>query len=319
LKSPPQPKSLTPPIQPNSASSAAIASGKPTSTPQTKSPQLVGNVVHTYENGTSIVALEIRPTGQLIVALSDRPELHILDPSVPNPQPEIVHQFVSGSRILCMTTYDEDNYAIIVQSPNREPEDEAAQLYTWALSGSNKHDVQFVGDVQEANNFVSLTQLNKETLLASNSNGAIHRIHVENGTEIALFTDPTMANGIAGIAYVEPELYYIAPVDGIFARFQVDTETGDAVNPVEIIVNSGIVGVADFALVPWVEHEAYLVNYEQNSLLKVSEDAKVSTVVRGWQAPTSVVVSRNKDKKMVYIGTGGTLGLAGKIVQLDIE
>lgn len=218
-----------------------------------------------------------------------------------------------------MTSYDDDKYAFIVVGP--DVTDDTAHLWTWDGEAGDK--AKEVGEVLEGGNFVSLTPLNKKVILASNSNGAIHRVEVVNGTESALFTDPTMANGIGGISYAEPELYFVAPVDGIFARFQLNPETGDAVAPVDIIADQGLIGVADFTLVPWADHVAYLVNYEQNSIMKVDEEAKVTTVVTGWRAPTGITVGKSagtaKDHGTIYIGTGGTLGLHGMVVGLDVK
>jgi hypothetical protein len=153
-----------------------------------------------------------------------------------------------------MTTYDEDRLAIIVIGP--DVTDDSATLWTW--DGDLGSRVKSVGEVLEGGNFASLTPLNKQVLLAANANGAIHRVELLNGTESALFTDPTMANGLGGISYTEPELYFVAPVDGIFARFQLNPNTGDAVQPVEIIANRGLIGVADFTLVPWVSNMKFL-------------------------------------------------------------
>jgi sugar lactone lactonase YvrE len=173
--------------------------------------------------------------------------------------------------------------------------------------------------VAEAASFVSMSPLTDKILLASNSNGAIHRIDVTSGTETALFTDPTMTNGIGGIKYDAPEMYFVTPVNGMFARFQLDPATGDAIAPVEIIATSGLVGVQDFALATWVDHTAFMVNYEQNSIQKIDEMAKVSTVVAGWRAPTCITTGNTpKDKRTLYVGTGGTLGLPGVIVSIKV-
>jgi hypothetical protein len=262
--------------------------------------------------------MDSRPNGQLVLALYDRPEIHLLDPFAVKPEPSLAHRFVAGSKILCMTEYIPDQFALLVQGP-RDNEDESAQLWTFSPATKNtKQSVQFVGDVAEAASFVALTPLSRTMLLASNSNGAIHRINVSNANETSLFTDPTMSNGIAAIRYNEPELYFVAPVDGIFARFQLNPETGDAVAPVEIIADR-MVGVSDFVLASWVDHQAFLVNYEQNSILKVDENAKASTVINGWRAPTTATFGGTyKDKRTLYVGTGGTLGLMGMVMAINV-
>jgi hypothetical protein len=218
-----------------------------------------------------------------------------------------------------MTEFTPDQYAILVQSPTHEPEDDSAQLWTFTPGSSDvRSRMRFIGDVAEAASFVSLTPLSRTYLLASNSVGAIHRIDVTNGLEMALFTDPSMSNGIAAIRYSDPELYFLAPVDGVFARFQLNPDTGDAIAPVEIIADH-IVGVADFILATWVEHEAFLVNYEQNNVLKVDENAQVSSLVTGWRAPTSITSGGTaKDKRTLYVGTAGVLGSSGMVMAINV-
>jgi hypothetical protein len=54
--------------------------------------------------------------------------------------------------------------------------------------------------------------------------------------------------------------------------------------------------------------------------MKVDENAKVSTVVTGWRAPTGITVGKSAaDNGTVYIGTGGTLGLKGMVVALEVN
>jgi hypothetical protein len=260
--------------------------------------------VHQFPNGSWVQGIETRTNGQLVISLYDRPEVYTLDPFATAPSPQLTHKFASGSQILCMTRYAPNSFAILVRPPGREGDDDSAQL--WTITGAGRRGAQLVGDVAEAASFVSLAPLTDKILLASNSNGAIHRIDVTNGNETALFTDPTMTNGIGGI-------------NGMFARFQLDPNTGDAIAPVEVIATSGLVGVQDFALATWVDHTAFMVNYEQNSIQKIDENARVSTVVAGWRAPTCITTgSTTRDKRTLYVGTGGTLGLPGLIVAIKV-
>jgi hypothetical protein len=273
--------------------------------------------VHQFPNGSWVQGIETRTNGHLVISLYDRPEVYTLDPVATPPSPQLTHKFASGSQILCMTRYAPNSFAILVRPPDREGDDDSAQL--WTITGAGRRGAQLVGDVAEAASFVSLTPLTDKILLASNSNGAIHRIDVTNGSETALFTDPTMTNGIGGIKYDAPEMYFVTPVNGMFARFQLDPNTGDAIAPVEVIVTSGLVGVQDFVLATWVDHTAFMVNYEQNSIQKIDENAKVSTVVAGWRAPTCITTgSTTRDNRTLYIGTGGTLGLPGLIVAIKV-
>jgi hypothetical protein len=276
--------------------------------------------LYSFPNGTAINGITVLGDGTLILSLPDRSELYALDPAQRNPRPVLAHRFPERSRILCVTELSRNRLAALVVPPEATEENPSPALWTVRLGVLQQQGVTAtrVGDVLEGENFVSLLPLNRTTLLAANANGAVHRVNALTGAEVALFTDPSMVPSLGGIRYQAPYLYFVNTVQGLFSRIQVAPDTGDAVAPVEIIAQGpGLVGVADVALAPWEEHVAALVNYEQNSVMKVDANAKVTTVQTGWRAPTAAQFGRGDDDwNMLYVVTSGSPGIPGNVMAM---
>jgi hypothetical protein len=272
-----------------------------------------GKIIHSFSNGTGIQALAVRPNGQLLIAISDPPEIHLLDPTTPNSKPQLVHRFSAGSRIVTLAEYAPDRFAVLASSPNRSTES-SASLWTVRLDQLSGASVARVAEIWEGTAFVSLAKFSGSDMFAAHSQGSVYLLNVATGALRGLFTDPTMETSIGGIRYKEPHVYFVNRDQGLFARIQVSA-VGEAVAPVETIA-TGVVGVADLALAPWAEHVAYLVNYEQGQIQKVDENAKVTEAASGWPAPVVVQFGRGDDDRSLYVGTAGTLGMPGRVLAI---
>jgi hypothetical protein len=273
-----------------------------------------GKILHAFSNGTGIQALAVRPNGQIIVAISEPAEIHLLDPLTPNAKPQLVHRFSAGSRVVTLAEYAPDRFAVLAAAPNRSTET-SASLWTLRLDQLTGAKVARVAEIWEGTAFVSLAKFSGSGMFAAHAQGSVYLLNVDTGALRGLFTDPTMESSIGGIRYHEPHVYYVNRDQGLFARIQVNS-AGEAIAPVETIA-TGVVGVADLALAPWAEHVAYLVNYEQGQISKVDENAKVTEAASGWPAPVVLQFGRgDTDAHTLYVGTAGTLGMPGRVLAI---
>jgi hypothetical protein len=273
--------------------------------------------MYEFTNGTWLNHLAVRPNGQLVTTLADRPEIYVFDPLAPLDPPLMAHRFTPNTRITAMTEYMPDQFAVMgVMTAN----DSRSVTYIWnvRLDSVSGPKLAYLCEVPDGDAFVSLAALSSTTLLAASTSGAVHRIDIATGANHALFTDPVMIPSINSVRYRAPYVYFTNTGLGVFARIPVDRVTGEPLGPVETIVSQAL-GIADVALAPWTDQEGYLVNYEQNTVLKVNSEAKVETVMIGLMAPTAAQFGRTEqDERTLYVVTGAPFG-AGRIVSIKFE
>ena len=229
----------------------------------------------------------------------------------------VVHKFANATRLTGMAEYAPDKYAILVGA--RTADRDTVSTYTIDLTSIKGPKVKAVGgEIKGPDLLNGLAALTTETVLASDSfGGVVYIIDLKTGVSKPVLNDATMMPGINGIRYRPPYLYFTNMVQGIFARIPIDPRTAEAKGDVEVIATK-IVGVDDFALATWTDREAYLVNYEQNNILRVDAEANLVTFATGVIAPTSAFFGRtDADARVLYVVTSGGVGGGGKVVTVQ--
>jgi hypothetical protein len=270
-----------------------------------------------FEKGTWIENIAVRSNGQIIVSLFDRPEIYIMDPSSPGSKPELVHKFVNATRLTGITEYAPDKFAVMVGT--RVNDKDVVSTWTIDLSSIRGLKVKAIGgEIPGVDLLNGLTALNRDTLLASDAfGGSVYRIDLKTGAAVSVLNDATMMPGVNGVRYSAPYLYYTNMIQGLFARIPIDPKTAAAIGPAEVIATK-IVGVDGFALASWTDREAYIVNYEENVILKVDAEANVVTFATGVIGPTAAFFGRTEiDARILYVVTSGGASGGGKVMMVQ--
>jgi len=292
-----------------------------------QTPARSSKVIYQFANGTGVSQLLVRPNGNILVSLADVPNVYEIDTSSANSTSTLVHAFTSGSRIVAMTDYAPDHIAVVVTSPNRTAEN-TATLWSIRLDLTTGPKIATVAELYDGAYFVSLTKFLTGQIFAAHSAGSIWHIDMADGKMRGVVTDKSMEQTIAGIRFHQPHIYYVNRDKGLFYRIEVNA-TGNAVGPVEMIADNDLVsklgpgvtilGVTDFALAPWEERLAYLINYEQGKILKVDQDANVTVAQEGISSPVMGQFGRGDfDTRILYVGTAGTLGTTGSVLSIPL-
>jgi hypothetical protein len=275
--------------------------------------------IHEFAKGSWIDSLAIRPNGRLILAFYDRPEVHTVNPFSPQELPQLVYRFPNATRVTGIAEYAPDKFAVLVGS-NANDKDFVAlwNLELDMIAGPMVTPISKTG-IYGPETLEGLTMLNRNTLLASDpATGTVYKLNLQTGTGEPVVNEPEMTPTISGIRYRAPYLYFTNSINGVFARIPLDENTALPMSSPEIIATK-VVGVDNFALAPWAEHEAYLVNYEQNDVLKVDSDAKVSILAQGITAPTAAQFGRlQADRHTLYIVTSGDSSNGAKVHSIRI-
>ena len=297
---------------------AGAQAAEPTGTPVQSASAGMVTQLHEFENGTWIENIAIRPNGQILLSLFDRPEIYLLDAFTPGSKPELLYKFANATRLTGLAEYAPDKFAVLVGA--RVNNKDVVSTHTLDLSsplrGMKVNPVG--GEIKGVDVLNGLTALSPDSLLASDSfGGQVFLINLKTGESKPVLHDATMMPGINGIRYRSPYLYFTNMVQGLFARIPIDPKTAESKGDAEVVATK-IVGVDDFALATWTDREAYLVNFEQNLVLKVDSEANLLTFATGIQAPTSAYFGRTEaDSRILYVVTSGGNGGGGKVVMVQ--
>jgi outer membrane protein assembly factor BamB len=276
--------------------------------------------LHEFQNGTWIENIAVRPSGQLLLTLFDRPEVYTLDPKVPGAKPELVHKFQeNATKLLGITEYATDKYAVVVgSSENGKDAWSIWSLDVGAVKGANAQ--RRIRAIPGAEMLNGLTTLDGNTVLAADTTGGVvYCIDLLSGEHSVVLNDKTMMPGINGVRYRAPYLYYTNTVQGLFARVQIHPRTARSAGPVKVIATK-IEGVDDFALPSWAEGDAYIANFFDNTVLRVQLDGNVTVFAKGISVPTSASFGRtDADARTLYVVTSvPPASGGGRVVALKV-
>lgn len=307
------------------------------------SPVLVANNARTlyqFQDHTRVENIAVRKNGNLLVTLSDRPELYEVDPFNPS-SPKLIHHFAGYSGLGGITETTPDVFLVNAGNITFGPIRPVPKSFSvWKVDLSYRHSarVSKVTDIPEAVYLNGMTTLNARDgviLTGDCASGRVFRLDTNTGNyTVALQNEllqpppnATLPVGVNGIRMFRDYLYFTNTFKAIYARVPVDLVTGAAMGPYEVL-DSNVVA-DDLAVKAGV---GYLAGSIGNVVIKVKSDKEEnviagnlnSTVVAG---ATSTAFGRTKkDKNILYVVTSGTeispvngtFVEPGKIVALDI-
>lgn len=295
-------------------------------------------LVYQFANGTTIENIAIRSNGNLLVTLTDRPELYEVNPFVPKTA-KLVHHFPGYLGLVGITEVSPDVFTLNAGNFSATTGPTEGSWAVWQVAfHKDQPKVSKVVDIPEALSLNGMTTLasSPNTILAADSTaGVVYSVNTRTGSYKAVLDDETfkpaadaeLPIGINGIRYLDHYVYYTNSFKAFFGRVRVN-KSGYAAGSYETVA-TGIVG-DDFAVTPQV---AYIAGNPTNVVTKLDLATGESKVIAGnlnsslVAGDTSVALGRTwKDKHVLYVVTvggslspvNGTFSEGGKIVALDI-
>ncbi|GKT51439.1 uncharacterized protein ColSpa_11620 [Colletotrichum spaethianum] len=296
--------------------------------------------IYQFQGHTRAENIAVRKNGNLLITLSDRPELYEVDPFNPS-SPKLIHHFAGYSGLAGITETTPDVFLVnagnITFGPIR-PVPKSFSVWKLDLSCADGATVSKVTDMPEASYLNGLTTLDSRAgvvLTGDCTSGRVFRLDTNTGNytvalDNALLQPPpnaTLPIGINGIRMFRDHLYFTNTFKGIYARVPVDLVTGEAKGPYEVLGTN--VTADDLAVKAGV---GYLAGSIGNVIIKI-KTGKESEVIAGnlnsteVAGATAVAFGRTKkDKEVLYVVTSGTevspvngtFVEPGKVVALDI-
>ncbi|KAJ5951356.1 uncharacterized protein N7479_009769 [Penicillium vulpinum] len=284
--------------------------------------------IYRFPNATWVENIAVRPNGNLLVADLSTAELWEIDPSTPG-SAHLVYHFDGAEDADGITELSPDIYAVIatnsvwtIDLTSDETAPKAtliAKLPAGALNG--------IAALDEGN----------AVALTDSSLGVIWYLNIRTGAYEVIHQDETMAAntdmglllGVNGLKVVNDYMYYTDSPKQIFCRVRIDTHTGRALGPYEVISRNTLGD--DFVIGP--HGVAYLAGLVGNVVLKVYPNGD-HEVIAGSANSTDLMTATStafgrtyKDRNVLYITTGGESRLpgndtsirGGKIMALTVE
>ncbi|KAL6856314.1 quino protein amine dehydrogenase beta chain-like protein [Trichoderma novae-zelandiae] len=297
-------------------------------------PQENNRLVYQFANGTTIENIAVRSNGNLLVTLTDRPELYEVNPFTPQ-NAKLIHRFPGYFGLLGIAEVSPDVFTLNAGNFSVETGPAPGSWAIWQVAfHRDQPAVSKVVDIPEAlllNGMTTLETTPNTVLSADSTLGVIYSVNTHTKSYKVVLEDDSfkpaagaeLPIGVNGIRYRDHYVYYTNSFKAFLGRVPVDN-SGYATGSYETIA-TGIVG-DDFALTP---EAAYIAGNPTNVVTKVNLSTGESEVIAGnlnsslVAGDTSVAFGRTrKDRNVLYVVTvGGPVNgftEGGKIVALNI-
>ncbi|KAH7065449.1 hypothetical protein B0J12DRAFT_640396 [Macrophomina phaseolina] len=330
------------------AAAAALLATTANATPLLpRAPALAAaQTLYQFPDGTWLENIAARPNGNLLVTVlspaGPPARLYEIDPSSPSAPPSLVHAFDAYESLLGIDEVAPDVFALIAGNTSTLG---PYAIWTVDLSKSDGGAAaEKVADVPGAQLLNGLTALpgGAAVLVTDTFLGKVSRVDLAAGEAVDVLADaetmtpPTEGNvllGVNGVRFVEQDgkswVYYTNSGKELFARVEVDAETGLAKGKYELLAR-GLAG-DDFAV---KDGWAYVAEGWKERVVRVSlvPGGGIEVVVGSADeltvaGATSAVFGRREgvDDAVLYVATSGAQEVpvngvteGGKVVAVDI-
>jgi hypothetical protein len=283
------------------------------------------HLVYEFPNGTWVENLAVRPCGSILLTILTSPDLYLIDPLSPSPEPVLFHHFDSANGLLGITETTPDTFHLVAangSSPTITPG--SSRIFTVAFdTGSDTPRISLAATLPEALLLNGLTTLNPTTILAADSQlGVVWAINVITGKSRIVLNDTLMApaprlpTGINGVKLDGSTLYFTNSAQALFAKIEINVDGTAAGKAVVIARSPRGAYFDDFAL--YRHKYAFLATGPGNSIYEVAKGGMPGAIVAGnvnsteIAEPTSAQFGRTAvDSFVLYVTTAG--GLAAPV------
>ncbi|KAI9041934.1 uncharacterized protein KD926_006271 [Aspergillus affinis] len=286
--------------------------------------------VYQFPNGTWVENIAVRANGNLLVTLVNVPEVWEIIPSTQlrGSEARLVHHFTDETMATGISELSPDLFAVITPNSiwrvnlNEGREESPVRLAT-LLAGS-------------LNGMATLDHEAGRVAISDSEAGLVWGLDTRTGNSSVILRDKTMAAntkegpllGINGLKVHGGYVYYVNTPERIFCRIPINTTTGHALGPHEVIARGVLAD--DFAISP--EGVAYLAGLRDNIVTRVFMNGTREVVAghpnsTALMSATSAAFGRKPGVGSLYITTGGetdhpvnhTRSRGGKVMELRVD
>lgn len=284
--------------------------------------------VYQFPNGTWAENIAVRSNGNLLVTFASTPELWEVVPSAQPgaTQARRLHHFPNAEMATGIAELTPDMYAVI--TPNT--------VWKVDLNNGTKNTPTRIATLQSARSLNGMAVLNPDTgtvAISDSEAGLVWRLDTNTGNYTVILKDETMAAntkegvllGINGLRVHDGHVYYVNTPERLFCRIPVNTTTGRATGPREIISQGALAD--DFAISR--QGMGYLAGLTDHVVTRVLANGTQEVIANSsaLMSATSGAFGRLGGSDVLYITTGGetshvvnnTSSRGGKVLALSLE
>lgn len=300
-------------------------------------------LLYQFPNGTWIENVAVRSTNSLLLTLVTTPDLYALDPSSPNPQPELLHTFHNATALFGIAEYAPDIFAVVAGNyslPGSMTEGSFA-LYKVDFSSEEcaknpgaKPRVSLLAPVPEAasiNGICTLSTAGGKLLLADITRGQVFSFdpHTRKTVLVVPPTNPLVkvassafgTVGVDGLRTFDDHLYAANLGTGILGKLAINADGTPQAGSELIVIARAADGTNWDDLVVDDVGTVYAVTSSGNTVVRVRPGGE-QEVIAGHpdsmeiDEPTAVALSRGdmKNEKLFVVTGGGALAPGNEIV-----
>lgn len=292
------------------------------------SPALSIKIQQFYEfpNNTCLENLVVRPDGSILTTLTTAPEIYLVQPSVQNPRPALVHTFTDTTSVLGIseeTVADSYQVATVnLTSDNQDSVRGTAAIWRVRFCQGKKNPT--VTLTAKLPNVALPNGLNDHIVLVADSTiGNIVSVDTRIGLSKVIISDPLLqntldsTNGVNGLKIRCTTLYFTNSGQKILGKMRIDCSTGAALGPATVVTQQypgpPILTYDDFTLGPAGKF-AFLATAGGNTIQRVNLATGEKTTIAGnmnstqFAQPTSAQFARGKPRTL-YVATAGGYGI----------
>lgn len=280
-----------------------------------------------------------RSNGHLLLTTFDQGRIYSLDPSSPNPEPQLVAQIPGSNSSFGISEISPEVFAI--SSGNYIISDfrfirGSAKITTLDLTRGFREGrkpvmrtVAQVANTTMLNGMVSLPFSPHVVLSADSNAGQVFRINTLTGSVKVIFQQPLLAGtselpmGINGMKILDDHLYFTSSAHGFYGRFRINAQ-GSIVGELEqlsLLPAGWGLRYDDFTLNS--EGVAYVAT-QTSKLVQITADGNQTILLDDStdlvpRFPTAAALS--KDEQTVYLVTGGSStdpSKGGQIIEVKV-
>ncbi|KAE8363177.1 hypothetical protein BDV27DRAFT_165660 [Aspergillus caelatus] len=270
-----------------------------------------------FSTSVAIENTALRPDGSLLLTTFDQGRLYTLNPSVPNPEAELVAALPGATALCGIAAIDADKFAVIggVQG-NYSYTNETIYTVDFGANPTNP-TIEVVSRIPNAIMLNGLAALpaHPHVVMAGDARlGAVFRVDTDTGTAEVAFKDPLLTApsnastpiGVNGLKIAGGYMYFTNTAREIFARVPIDgfgRKTGEieviaALSGAELYNWDDFVVLDDYNL-------AYLAQPD-NAIAQVSPNGAQNIIVGGGDDHTTLVGPTSEWSCVWWAGCSGS-------------
>ncbi|OAA65188.1 Six-bladed beta-propeller, TolB-like protein [Niveomyces insectorum RCEF 264] len=272
--------------------------------------QAAASSIYKLPGSAWIENLVVRPSGELLLARLDTPELWTYDPATKTGA-KVPVTFTDALSLTGITEVAPDVYAVVAGNFSTRGFTSAAGSWAvWSVDLSNAApQATLVKRVPESAFFIGVAPLGNDSILVADAGKAtLYRMDLATGAYSVALADATMkapaqgslVEGVHGLKYQNGIAYFTNTFGGGFYKVAVDAATGRATGTPTEIANLKM--AEDFVVAP-DGSGFYVAQPNANAVTKVTPSGKTSKAASASSCSSVAFGRGTSDKNTLYIST----------------